>query len=74
MFGWLFQVLTGDGLWGLKHCISTLTMVPITFVSKKGFPNLHVGQILNRSSSWERKIMKFGSIRTFSELLDTLQQ
>lgn len=74
MVGWLFQVLTGDGQWGLKHCVLTLTMVPITLVSTKGFSNLHVGQILNKSSSWERKTMNFGSVRTFSELVDTLQQ
>jgi F0F1-type ATP synthase assembly protein I len=62
MFGWLLHVLTGDGPWGLKHCVFTLTMVPMTLVSIKGFSDLQVGQVLNRSSSWDRKTMNFGSV------------
>ena len=73
MIGWLLQVLIGDGQCGLKHCVFTLTMVPMTLVSINGSSDLHVGQVLNRSSSWDRKTMNFGSVRILSELLDSLQ-
>jgi hypothetical protein len=72
MIDWLFHVFSGDEQSGLKHFVVILTIVPRTLVSIKGFSDLQAGHMLNRSSSWDKNTMNFGSVRKFSEISGVL--
>ena len=62
IFGWLCQVLTGFGHFGLVQVLVITAFVPICFASTEGLSALQMWQKLKRSNSCDKNTMCFGSV------------
>ena len=61
MFGWLCEVFTCFGHFGLWHVLVTTALVPICLASIEGLSVLQTWQKLKRRSSCDKNTMCFGS-------------